>query len=449
MFVKPRNVQRKFRTLLIVLIILLAAITLWLMPLQHVNASEVTVCAEGCDFTSLQAAIDSPAVLPGQEILLRDAVHTEAGIDVNKALTIRGQGAQETILQAHAQPEVSDQRVFLIQRGTSVTIQNMTIRHGNPKTEPESGGGIRNEGTLTLENVIVRDNSGSAGGGILNDGTITLINCTVSHNGSRGGGNFYMECKTGGGLKNMAGEMTLINTTVSDNHAVAKGGGIHVACNGLLVLENSTISNNISENNGGGVFLNGVGEFTHSTISQNEAKTGGGIYIEGSGEAGLIRGQLSFSNTLIAGNIGRREKYGVPDCVVGEYGSLAVNESNWVGDGNCEGAYSGDPMLVVLAEPPESSGDEPRSVAGTHVPQTHMLLPESPIIDLLPSEACLLESDQWGTARPQGAGCEIGAYELPKEKVNSPKTSVALVLSASLLLVVLGLGWLLARMRAE
>jgi len=47
-------------------------------------------------------------------------------------------------------------------------------------------------------------------------------------------------------------------------------------------------------------------------------------------------------------------------------------------------------------------------------PQTHALLPGSPAIDKIPLNACHVNgvsTDQRGVRRPQGAACDIGAYE--------------------------------------
>ncbi len=47
-------------------------------------------------------------------------------------------------------------------------------------------------------------------------------------------------------------------------------------------------------------------------------------------------------------------------------------------------------------------------------PWTHRLLPGSPAIDRIPPSECDLGSnptDELGTKRPQGKGCDIGAYE--------------------------------------
>ena len=360
----------------------------------------IMVCTNGCDFSSIQEAINAETTKADDIIGLKDPILTEAGIQITKNIVIQGTGMNNTIVQAHSNIDEAIDRVFFITSGITVTIRGMTIRHGNPDSEPESGGGIRNEGTLTLDSVIISDNKGSAGGGILNDGTLTLINSTVRGNTAKGGGDPLLECDTGGGIKIMRGSVTLINSTVSSNKAIGKGGGIHVACNGVLVLNNSTISGNYTNNSGGGIFLNGVGEFTHSTISENNANSGGGITFSGSGEKGLIRGQLNYSNTIIAKNIARLEKYGVADCLLGDFSTIAANSHNWVGDGNCNSTFSGDPLLGSLAD----NGGQT---------QTHALLPGSLAINALQNETCMFNTDQRG--EPRIAPCDLGAYEVQSQ----------------------------------
>ncbi len=358
---------------------------------------DVTVCATGCDFATLQAAIDAPETAPMAVISVMDTIHTEADIRVHKAITIQGQGAAHTIVQAHALSETATARVFFIPSGVTVTLRALTIRHGNPKALPESGGGILNEGTLRIEDSVVTVNSGSAGGGIHNEGTLTVVNSTISHNTARGGGDSNYECQTGGGIKALAGTVTLHNSIVSHNTAIGKGGGLHIACQGTLVLVNSTISHNTTNNDGGGIYLNGVGRFTHTTISQNTAKTGGGVYIRGTGELGLVRGRLNYTNTLIAANVARMEKYGIADCMMGDFATLGANHHNLVGDGTCDPTYRGDPGLLPL----DDNGG---------ATQTHALNTDSPALDVLPASACVLAIDQRGM--PRAAPCDIGAVEM-------------------------------------
>jgi hypothetical protein len=378
--------------------ILLAGLALVLASIQLAGGDEVTVCADGCDFITVQDAMDDPSVSAGAIINITDAVHTESGILVDKDVTIQGQGADSTIVQAHADLYEATERVFYIADGAVVTIKGMTIRHGNPSSEPQSGGGIRNEGELLIEESIIRDNRGSAGGGIFNDGKLTLINCTVSNNTATGG-DTYLECNTGGGIKNMAGVAELINSTVSGNTALGKGGGLHIACQGTLVLVNSTISGNNTNNNGGGVYINGVGEFTNSTIVNNIARNGGGVCVHGTGEEGVIRGLLNYTNTIIADNTISFVEYGVVDCFLGEDASIGTNINNLVEDGSCDSALFGDPRLEALDDNGGST-------------QTHALSPGSPAIDAILPDQCVVDTDQRGMSRPYGQGCDIGAFEL-------------------------------------
>lgn len=383
------------------IIIVLAGVILGLLYLQGSRGNTITVCAAGCDFTTIQDAIDDPNTIEGFVINITDLIHTEGGVLVNKNITIQGQGAGNTIVQAHGDANEATERVFYVRSNAIVIIRGMTIRHGNPSLEPQSGGGIRNEGELTIENCIISHNQGSAGGGILNDGTLKLVDSAVSNNKSTGGDTF-VECNTGGGIKNLVGMMTLINSTVSDNVARGKGGGFHIACKGTLVLINSTVSGNSTNYDGGGIYLDGVGEFTNSTIVNNSAHNGGGIYIDGSSEKGVVRGMLSYTNTIIADNTISFTDYGTTDCMLGDNASIGTNNNNLVEDGSCEAAYSGDPQLSSLSN---NGGD-----INTHAPS-----PGSPVVDVIPPDECIVDTDQRGIGRPSGESCDIGAIEFQAE----------------------------------
>lgn len=394
----PRSNRYVYWGMIVVFIVCLALIAIILWPTID---DVLTVCASGCNYATIQTAIDDNPTVAGVVIEIVDPIHTEAGILVNKDIVIQGRGAESTIVQAHADIDEATQRVFFIAAETSVTIRGITIRHGNPAAKPQSGGAIHNEGELILEACAIRDNQGSAGGGIFNDGTLTLIDCTVSHNTATGGDTYY-ECNTGGGIKNMAGEVALINSTVSGNTARGKGGGLHVACNGTLNLVNSTISGNRTTYDGGGIYINGVGDFTNSTIFGNQAHNGGGIYIKGTGEEGFVRGLLNFTNTIIAGNTITFSDYGHADCMLGDYAVIGVNLNNLTQDGTCAATFSGDPLLLPLAD---NGG-----LTQTHTPSFN-----SPVIDAISPNRCFVDTDQRGMSRPAGAGCEIGSVEFDTE----------------------------------
>ena len=360
----------------------------------------LTVCTADCEFDTIQAAIDDSGTIAGSTIEIHEAVLTEAGITVNKDVTIQGQGAESTIVQAHADVEESTDRVFVVAEGTTVVMSDLTIQHGNTRQGGDSwggdengAGGILNYGHLTLENCVVRDNWARHGGGILNRGALRAVDSTFTGNVAHGARIIAQSCGAGGAIKHNGSTLEMVNCTVSGNTAATNGGGVHVACDSRAVLTNCTLSGNTSEG-GGAATVKGQLELIHCTVTDNtaaNADNGGGIF---------VRGILSYTNTLIAGN------HPGGDCTAERNlggsqpgGTIGTNVSNLVGDGGCEAGYSGDALLDVLAD---NGGNT----------LTHNLLAGSPAVDAIPADNCLVETDQRGQSRPQGEACDIGALEL-------------------------------------
>ncbi|MCP4540247.1 MAG: right-handed parallel beta-helix repeat-containing protein [Chloroflexi bacterium] len=396
----------------------------------------VTVCANGCDFTTIQAAIDDVYTIAGSSISVIDDIHTEADVTVNKDVVIRGHGAEATIVQAHEEMGGGDGRVFYVVPGVTVTIEGITIRHGHPDKEPHilgvrrSGGGIVNQGTLTLRGCVVRDNISSSGGGIWNNGDLTVNESVFRDNVADGiDEQLGQDCGSGGGIKSAGvGSLWLINSTVSGNSANGYGGGVKGSCAGTIEIVNSTISGNEATEDGGGVNAKGEAKFVNSTISGNSsAGHGGGIYVAReitaeivnctitgnhtdlvAGGGIYVRGVLNYANNVIAHNTSSGLDSTERDCIV-ENGTLGDNANNLVEDGGCSADYSGDPMLDVLAD-----NGGPLTGPG-QVAQTHALLSGSPAIDAVSAEECAVDVDQRGNPRPQGGGCDIGAYELEQD----------------------------------
>ena len=166
---------------------------------------------------------------------------------------------------------------------TNVTITNNTTAN-NASVGGDTGGGAGiyiHQGTVTLTNSNVNNNhtgnvnpasfaaASGRGGGINNNGILTVVNSLISGNttgNSSGGAN-----STGGGISN-GGTLTVINSTVSGNSTgtgPSMGGGIFSFT--TLKLINCTITKNFTPDD----FGNGV-----------------------SGHQGTI----TVANTIIAGN---------------------------------------------------------------------------------------------------------------------------------------------------
>lgn len=201
---------------------------------------------------------------------------------------------------------------------------------GNLATSPgedtggEDGGGIENDGLMTLTDSMVSGNitgsSGSktsdSGGGIGNSGTLTLTDSSVSDNIATGNGS------SGGGIANLLlATLTLSSSTVSGNKTIgvnSAGGGIYNegGSGGQVTLTNSTISNNTAQGGGGGGIESAfyaTGDTTPLTMSiifctlyGNQAATGGAIasdeFDENNNEVPAKHIIVAMGNSLVAGN---------------------------------------------------------------------------------------------------------------------------------------------------
>ncbi len=143
----------------------------------------------------------------------------------------------------------------------TVTIGGSVIA-GNASWDGDAA--IKNSGTMSLRNSNVLRNRG--GGGIENEGQMTLWHSTVGENAntdSFGAG--------GGGLHNL-GTLTLESSIVTDNTAQTVGGGI--MNEGSLELERTVVTRNAALEGmngifGGGIYNTGAIVLTHSSVSGN------------------------------------------------------------------------------------------------------------------------------------------------------------------------------------
>ncbi|MEO0934949.1 MAG: hypothetical protein AAFY21_14710 [Cyanobacteria bacterium J06641_2] len=152
--------------------------------------------------------------------------------------------------------------VVKLSSGSTATLDGLIVQDGNSNN---NGGGIYNDGNLTLRNVVVRYNlAADSGGGIFNNGTINIIDSTVDTNFAVGNNS----TSGGGGLINAGVSATITNSIFSGNGA-NKGGAIRN--DKKLELNSTTIINNTAFSNGGGggVANYGTADVSNSIIASN------------------------------------------------------------------------------------------------------------------------------------------------------------------------------------
>jgi CSLREA domain-containing protein len=358
---------------------------------------------------SLREAIIAANVSPGADAITLPAgtyTLTIAGanedasatgdLDINGDLTINGAGAATTIVDGGGLD-----RVFQIISGSvvfnNITIQGGTLAGGN-------GGGLLNGGTATVNNCVVSGNSapGGDGGGIYNDDVMTIASSTITGNSASNG--------DGGGVFDNGLSITITTSTFSGNQVPGgDGGGIYL--NGVAATVNqSTVSGNTATGgDGAGIYINGNNlDLTNCTITGNSAFDGGGLFVNGN--------SANFTAVTIAGNTATNTGGGIEAATATPQlqGTIVANNTG----GNCDGAVTdggtnlqfpgttcgasiltSDPLLGPLAD---NGGPT----------QTMALGVGSPAIDANTENCPPPPVDQRGVARPQGAACDIGAFEL-------------------------------------
>ena len=194
--------------------------------------------------------------------------------------------------------------VMYVNKNVSLTIvdnskdKNNAITGGN---NIGNGGGIYNEGTLTLQNINITGNRTirnsevyGTGTGIYSTGTLTITNCIIENNNGDGGG---------AGVHAL-GNLTITGGSISNNTSNSKGAGIRVGGKTSTITDctitGNTMKNGGSISNGGGVYFDCLNNkmtlvMTGCTITNNSVNEyGGGIYSAG--------GKILVKDCTISGN---------------------------------------------------------------------------------------------------------------------------------------------------
>jgi hypothetical protein len=378
---------------------------------------------------------------------------------ISDPLTINGPGPDQLAIDG-----ANTYRVLETQSPTTASVSGLTIRHG---LAPVSGGGavaggILAGGTVTLDHVVVTDNSatvtgalgdnvGATGGGIVSGGgTLTLTHSTVANNqataSTSGTGQAF---SSGGGMElDFGATLHVDHSTISGNDATAtitagsgnsttrpSGGGIYQA-GGTLTIDESTISGNSASGSGGteaifhdfaeggGVYQDNSSTLTvsGSTVSGNTLSVPAGgppahEFTAGANFQLLVGG--TFQDTIVANPVGATNCSQDPSTFTSngynlEDDSSPASTCNFTQSTDISGQ---DPMLGPLANHGGPTA-------------TQNLLAGSPAIDKGKSFGAT--TDQRGTGFPRisdsptivnaagGDGSDIGAYERDSVPPHNP-----------------------------
>jgi hypothetical protein len=265
--------------------------------------------------------------------------------------------------------------------GTLVASKSTFIGNQSPATSGTSGGAIDNSGQATITASTFSGNLAMEGAGVFNENTATITKTTFINNTATIYG--------GGGIVGAAGTTTVTASTFVGN--TGPGGGA-IDNDTTLIVSNSTFYNNTGGSNGGGAIQNfGTATISDSTLSGNTSQFGANIHNYGTST-------LTISASIVANGASGSNCSGSP---------IADGGYNLDSGSSC-GFSSANASL---------SNTQPRldALASNGGPTQTMALPAaSPAVDAIPAtvKGCTGGTDQRGEARPQGPGCDAGAYEL-------------------------------------
>lgn len=319
-----------------------------------------------CDDASLNAALRGGGVVTftctGTLLVLTNptVINADTWLVGNGHVTLDGGNAAQ---------------LFVVSPGVKLTVENLSFVRGKAIDTPD----FRELG----------------GGAIDNQGTLVVRNCRFWQNFALWGGAIYNE---------ESGTLDVSGSTFFGNSADFHGGAISNA--GQASITNSTFYGNFADlaypNGDGGAISNGSKmTLTNCTITYNGAPTHDDSHPGAGGGNIASYHQVILQNTIIANPINGGNCWTLSDRpltnIVDGGGNL-----RWPGpdlDPRCPGLGSvGDPQLIV---PLHNNGGPTETLA---------LAKTSPAIDTAVDGFCP-PTDQRGVIRPQGAHCDIGAYE--------------------------------------
>ena len=292
------------------------------------------------------------------------------------SLEVVGNGA--TIEQTCA-----DHRVMTVD-ATTLSIEDLTITGGDATA---NGGGLFAVATTTISDSVIIDNVDqhtvdNGGGGVLNQGDLTILRSVLAHNRAASGA---------AATTTAGGDITLQDSTVVANTGTSTTSGVDAS--GDLTLVNTTVTDNTGPI--GPVVSSGDTHLRHATVVGNTATVLGF-----SGVAAYVLGDLYSFASVVAGNTVDQS-----NCQI--YGATTSSYSV-EGDDGCGFTGTGDQQDVTdldLGPARDNGGGRP----------TRFPLWDSILLDAVPAGDCdpTLPTDGRGVVRPfpAGGGCDIGAVE--------------------------------------
>ena len=230
-------------------------------------------------------------------------------IVIDKNLTIkRATGASSAVIDANKDTGSKPKhRIFKVESGKTLTLENLTLKGGIAEISDMDGGGgvyVKTSGQLIMTGSSITDceaigdtvdNKYGYGGGVYNKGTFEMTGGEIKNN----------EARIGGGVYNK-GTLILTNATLTGNTATFVGGALCMSFGSSSEMTGGKIiSNTCSGTSGGGVYIH-AGTFklnSRASIESNTASYGGGAYVNQNGTLIINGGSIKLNKAYWGGGV--------------------------------------------------------------------------------------------------------------------------------------------------
>jgi predicted outer membrane repeat protein len=318
-------------------------------------------------------------VLPSGTISL-----TSGMVELNASVTIEGQGARSTAIDANGDSGI-------LYTGYPLVVSGVTFEDGRVN---DPGGAIYSTSTLTLTDDAFIDNTAQEGGAVSVEGSGAVDE-----------------------------PLTIDRVLFEGNSATDDGGALETYSTGTVRISDSTFADNSAADDGGGFVVENSTPVTtvallNDTMVGNSAPAGeGALWRTSSSQT------TTYQNSVFVGN-GNAGTGNICD-----EGGGATNHSLGhnvldVSDSDCGLTAAGDRTNVTTTN---------LSALANHGGPTDTYLPEpgSSLIGAGSASGCPL-LDQRGLPRPVGSACDIGALEIVAPLATSGAATSVTASSATL-----------------
>ncbi|TXD34283.1 hypothetical protein FRC98_19010 [Lujinxingia vulgaris] len=350
-------------------------------------------------------------------------------ITIDKNITLSGSGQPADLIIRGA----GSNGLFDIDRDRRLTVQNLTLRDGFD----EYGGVARGEGSMSLVNVDLLNNTAQVNGGALylTRGSINASNVrAIGNSALNEGGVFWLR----------GNEPVIVDSHFENNSATELGGAIFANTefrtdnDGVYLRRNLFKSN--SANRGGAVYLDSLGRIQNCTFTENSATERGGALYQDSFLNGIANDDprlLRLAFNTFSGNTSAqgRSIWKSPISPLELRGNLIVEDSGFalyvpVEDSLQEVVSLGyniiAPVSTTIIDELATDITSDSALASTGLQTlsdnggaTHTMALSSGAAALgrVPAAQCLnfdnapLTTDQRRAPRPNAGFCSVGAWE--------------------------------------